>query len=98
VSTAHIQKIGQGANQAMESAAALTNSLHKLLQSNPGTKPSLDSVRQALRGYQNARLGRAHAIGDYSGLITRLMEGATLKERLMDRWLPVIIDDVGTSE
>ena len=82
----------------MESAAALTNSLHKLLQSTSGAKPSLDRLRKALREYQNARLKRAHAIGDFSGVVTRLMEGATLKERLLDRWTPVIMDDLSASK
>jgi len=82
----------------MESAAALTNSLHKLLQSSSGTKPSLEALRKGLREYQNARLKRAHAIGDFSGKITRLMEGVTLKDRLLDRWLPAIVDDISSCE
>lgn len=92
------EELGQGANQAIESAAALTSSLHELLQSTSGTKPSLDALRKALKQYQDSRLGRAHGIGDLSRLATRMQEGTTFKDRLLDRLLPVLMDDFFASK
>lgn len=74
--------MGQGGNQAIESAAVLTNCLVDMLGKNPGTKPKLEELEKTLKQYQTLRQKRAKKFVDVSGLITRDDALATLRHTL----------------
>ncbi|RDW89703.1 FAD protein [Coleophoma cylindrospora] len=58
--------LGAGGNAAMESAAALANSLSKL------SNPSLPEIKRALQAYYEKRHTRANSICDAANQLTRL--------------------------
>jgi len=64
--------IGQGGNNAIESAAALTNSLEMLLRSSTSTKPSYKSIKNALEAFQRHREIRTKGILTAANKITRI--------------------------
>jgi 2-polyprenyl-6-methoxyphenol hydroxylase-like FAD-dependent oxidoreductase len=79
--------MGSGGNSAIESAAALANSLHELL-SQPSSDCSLiGNVRQALDKYQNSRSIRASATVKVSNLVTRLHAVRGLIEYILAHYL-----------
>ena len=74
--------MGQGGNQAIESAAVLTNCLLELLNQSPGSKPKADDLQATLQQYQSLRQKRAKRFVDLSGMITRNDALATLRHTL----------------
>lgn len=66
--------IGFGFNNAFESCAALTNQLHKLLNTDGLniSSPSTSDLAKAFQGYQSRRFRRAKHCHDISGLYTGL--------------------------
>ncbi|KID64203.1 FAD-dependent monooxygenase andE [Metarhizium brunneum] len=64
--------MGSGGNSAIESAAALANSLVQTLDGCKGTRPTRDEIQSALQRYQNARRLRASRTVIASNLVTRL--------------------------
>jgi len=80
--------LGQGANQALESAWALAESLSECLADRLGQRSPLASsdLEQALQNYQTKRLTRAHFITETSwkiGQISNLKRGLRLRNWLM---------------
>ncbi|KAH8601151.1 monooxygenase [Bisporella sp. PMI_857] len=63
--------IGQGGNQAIESAAVLTNCLHELLSASPKTSIGIEALGGAFQKYQDIRWKRAKMFIDMSGTFTR---------------------------
>jgi hypothetical protein len=71
--------LGAGGNAAIESAAALANSLSGLTTS----KPSLEEVQNALTEFYTKRQLRANAICDLANGLTRIEALATLPDKIM---------------
>jgi hypothetical protein len=71
--------LGAGGNAAIESAAALANSLSKLSSSNP----SINEVRKALSEFHAKRRVRANLICDAANQLTRIEALATITDRLI---------------
>ncbi|KAF8858030.1 FAD/NAD(P)-binding domain-containing protein [Acephala macrosclerotiorum] len=75
--------LGQGGNQAIESAAVLTNVLLDLLKSRDEIeKVPLPDLQETLLKYQDIRQKRAKKFVDLSGMITRNDALATLRHVL----------------
>lgn len=79
---------GQGGNQAIESAAVLTNCLVELLGQKPTGHPSLPSLEAALQKYQDMRRERANMFVQLSAAITRHEAQATLSDTLRFHYKP----------
>lgn len=71
--------LGAGGNAAIESAAALANSLSRLADPNP----SLDEVRKALNEFYEKRHERANVICKSANELTRIKALATLPDKIM---------------
>lgn len=71
--------LGAGGNAAIESAAALANSISKL----KGPSPSTDEVRTVLKGFYVKRHGRANATIKSANDLTRIEALATLTDKIM---------------
>ncbi|RYO88713.1 hypothetical protein DL764_008700 [Monosporascus ibericus] len=78
--------IGQGGNWAIESAAALTNKLNKLLMRTKG-RPVADDIRAALKDFEQSRHARTKEVCETAGFATRLEAFATLAHRLMSMYV-----------
>ncbi|KAF4637218.1 hypothetical protein G7Y89_g864 [Cudoniella acicularis] len=63
--------MGQGGNQAIESAAALSNCLVEMLARSSDSVITLANIEQALQKYQKQRRKRAKLFVKLSGLVTR---------------------------
>ena len=64
--------IGQGGNNAIESAAAIANTLHDLLSRKGSTRPSSQEIEEALQSFQDHREARTKKILTLANKITRL--------------------------
>ena len=64
--------LGQGANSAIESAAALANSLHDLTRTQGIHSPSDQHIDACLEAFNSSRLERAKGIVKESMFLTRL--------------------------
>lgn len=71
--------LGAGANVAIESAAALSNSIARLTSSNP----SLDEVRKVLKEFYLNRHERANAVAKSANQLTRIEALATFPDKIM---------------
>ena len=71
--------LGAGGNAAVESAAALANSLSKLKD----TIPSLEEVRKALNEFYVKRHTRANTVYNSANELTRIEVLATLPGKVM---------------
>ncbi|KFZ09191.1 hypothetical protein V501_05682 [Pseudogymnoascus sp. VKM F-4519 (FW-2642)] len=69
--------LGAGGNAAVESAAALANSMSRL-----GPNPSLDEVRKVLKEFYQKRHERANAICKSANDLTRIEALATLPHKI----------------
>jgi len=76
------RKLGQGGNQAIESAAVLTNCLLDMLKQTPGQRPSLTAIGASFQKYQHLRQRRAKRFIDVSAIVTRVDSLATLGDTL----------------
>lgn len=63
--------MGQGSNQAIESAAVLASCLNRMLQYS-NRKPTISEVRAALGLYQSQRKSRAHMITKRANIISNI--------------------------
>ena len=70
--------MGQGGNQAIESAAVLTNCLLDMLNSSEGTTIQLKDIEETLSEFQELRQQRAKMIVGFSANLTRSDALATL--------------------
>ncbi|KAH8810054.1 hypothetical protein F5882DRAFT_99982 [Hyaloscypha sp. PMI_1271] len=75
--------LGQGGNQAIESAAVLTNCLLDLLHNTSDNKPTLSVLEESLRQYQTLRQKRAEKFVHLSAMVTRNDALATLKHTIL---------------
>ncbi|KAI5274669.1 FAD/NAD(P)-binding domain-containing protein [Aureobasidium subglaciale] len=82
-----------GGNAAIESAAALANSIKKLADQNQGARPSEDQIVACLQDYQKHREIRAKAAIDASSLLTRLQAHATWGHVLFAKYGLTILGD-----
>jgi len=76
----------------MESAAALANSLNKLIKTTGGQKPSLDSIKTALTEYYKVRKYRADFVVDAANKLSRVEAIADAKHWLIVKLLPMMGD------
>ncbi|KAH7410698.1 hypothetical protein BKA64DRAFT_360443 [Cadophora sp. MPI-SDFR-AT-0126] len=74
--------MGQGGNQAIESAAVLTNCLLEMLNSSKGTTVQIKDIEETLLRYQELRQRRAKMIVIFSANLTRTDALATLAHTL----------------
>jgi FAD dependent monooxygenase len=76
--------IGQGGNQAIESAAVLTNCLWEMLRAQEGKQKKVgeEELKEALKKYQRLRQGRAKMFVNISGMVTRNEALASLRHVL----------------
>jgi hypothetical protein len=74
--------IAQGGNAAIESAAALSNSLKGLLSNAAYKQPSFEEVTRALRSFQKIREVRAKATLEVSNKMTRVEALKGFPERI----------------
>jgi hypothetical protein len=74
--------MGQGGNNAVESAASLANHLTRLVQSSSNEKVPFKDIKNCLNDWQTARQPRAKEVCIKANALTRLEACATLKDRL----------------
>ncbi|THW08584.1 FAD/NAD(P)-binding domain-containing protein [Aureobasidium pullulans] len=84
---------GFGGNAAMESAAALANSIKKLADQIKEGRPTEDQIVACLQGYQENREVRAKAAIDASNLLTRVQALATWGHILFAKYGLTILGD-----
>ncbi|THV96163.1 FAD/NAD(P)-binding domain-containing protein, partial [Aureobasidium pullulans] len=84
---------GFGGNAAMESAAALANSIKKLADQIKQGRPTEDQIVACLQGYQKNREVRAKAAIDASNLLTRVQALATWGHILFAKYGLTILGD-----
>lgn len=77
---------GQGANCAIEDAAALASLLQTLLRGNPTQQPSLVQIRNTLQAYQDKRYPRVRGIYDDSWTVCRIHSRDGLLNKLVGRY------------
>ncbi|KEQ68819.1 FAD/NAD(P)-binding domain-containing protein, partial [Aureobasidium namibiae CBS 147.97] len=77
---------GFGGNQAIESAAALANSIKKLSDTSNGQRPTQDQVVACLHSYQKLREVRAAAAIQASNFLTHVQALATWGHALFARY------------
>ncbi|KAL4922267.1 hypothetical protein BDW62DRAFT_196954 [Aspergillus aurantiobrunneus] len=77
---------GQGANSAIEDAAALASLLHRLLRDNHSRHPSPVQIQDTLQKYQSIRYPRVRHIYDLSWAVCRIHCGDGLLYRLLGRY------------
>jgi hypothetical protein len=75
--------IGQGGNAAIESAAALSNSLKRLMSNASFVQPSLEELKHLLRAFQQTREVRAKRVFEVANMMTRVEALKGLPERIM---------------
>jgi hypothetical protein len=84
---------GNGGNSAIESAAALANSIKKLSDKSNGQHPSEQQVIECLQNYQKSREVRAAAAIEASNLLTHVQALATWAHSLFAHYaLPILGD------
>jgi hypothetical protein len=79
--------LAAGGNAAIESAAALANSIKAMVDRHGEGSPPESEVKKCLNGYQNSRERRAACIVDMSGKLTRLQALQGAFERVFFRLL-----------
>ncbi|KAL4902288.1 hypothetical protein BDW74DRAFT_180789 [Aspergillus multicolor] len=84
--------MGQGGNSAIESAAALANSLSSLL-SHFGTAVPVEQIDRCLQLWQAKRRPRAQTICNKARSLTRLEALDTLKDKLVGLYLLPYLDE-----
>ncbi|KAJ5923722.1 hypothetical protein N7454_008967 [Penicillium verhagenii] len=84
---------GQGGNSAVESAAALANSLTELLQKSSTEKIPLEDIKSCLSNWQTARQPRTKEVCIRANALTRLEACATFKDRVIALHLLPYLDN-----
>ena len=74
---------GFGGNACIESAAALTNALHKMLKSTAGSHPSSADITTALKEYQASRYARVTTMMKTANELTRIQALRSWQHRIM---------------
>ncbi|KAL4959585.1 FAD-dependent oxidoreductase [Aspergillus stella-maris] len=79
--------MGQGGNSAIESAAALGNSIAKLLEHASGTTVSMTNIDKCMQSWQKKRLSRVQRICHEAHGLAQLEALDTIKHRLIGLYL-----------
>jgi FAD dependent monooxygenase len=90
--------MGQGGNQAIESAAVLTNCLVEMLARNKTKDVGIGEVENALKKYQSIRQKRSKRFVDLSGALTRNEALATWKNTLRFLYMEPLSAEVMAGE
>lgn len=77
---------GQGGNWAIESAAALANTLEEMVKRTSG-QPNLDHLREALSAYQESREPRTKEVCEMAAFATRLEAFENPMHRIMSLYV-----------
>lgn len=79
--------MGAGGNAAIETAAALANSLKKMRDTADKGKPSYETIKGHLGDYQKVRETRLTAVLTAANGLTRIHALKTLKDRIFAFWV-----------
>jgi FAD dependent monooxygenase len=90
--------MGQGGNQAIESAAVLTNCLVEMLARNQNSGIGIGEIESALKKYQSIRQKRSKRFVDLSGALTRNEALATWKNTLRFLYMEPLSAEVMAGE
>jgi FAD dependent monooxygenase len=92
--------LGQGGNQAIESAAVLTNCLVEMLARNQisGKNLGIGEIENALKKYQSIRQKRSRRFVDLSGALTRNEALATWRNTLRFLYMEPLSGEVMAGE
>jgi FAD dependent monooxygenase len=92
--------LGQGGNQAIESAAVLTNCLVEMLARNQksGKEVGIGEIESSLQKYQSIRQKRSKRFVDLSGALTRNEALATWKNTLRFLYMEPLSGEVMAGE
>lgn len=77
----------QGANSAIESAAALANCLHTLVRESISVHPPIADIKRCLQGYQRSRKVRITAIWKSAYDVVRLCTFKGAAEKFLALWV-----------
>ena len=75
--------IGQGGNAAIESSAALSNSLKRLMSNTSSAQASFEEITHSLRTFQQTREVRARRTFEIANMMTRVEALKGLSERIV---------------
>lgn len=78
--------LGQGANSAIESAAALANTLHDMINTHNIQQPSDKEIDTYLELFTESRRERTTSIAKTSGVVTRMHARDGLINKLIGRY------------
>jgi hypothetical protein len=84
---------GQGANQAIESAAALANHINAMLQFCREKTPNLPAIRTCLELFETRRKARTKIIVSQTNLHVRLFTQANVVLKLLSIYLAPLLGD-----
>ncbi|OQD69870.1 hypothetical protein PENPOL_c002G07909 [Penicillium polonicum] len=79
--------IAQGANTAIEGAAAVANGLHQLLHHNGLNQPSYDEIQEVLGRYSQSQRKRMKKLHWISHMVTRLQSREGLINKFVGRYI-----------
>lgn len=85
---------GQGANSAIESAAALANTLFELVDHRHVQRPSNTEINAAMTRFVQSRLERTASMVKTAGFVTRLQARDGLVNRLIGRYVAPYAGDL----
>jgi 2-polyprenyl-6-methoxyphenol hydroxylase-like FAD-dependent oxidoreductase len=85
--------IGFGGNCGIESAAALANAIHSIVDSSHGQRPSNALVEERLQAYQRKREKRANGAVVSAGEVTRMQAGKLWHHRVAARLVRILPGD-----
>ncbi|MCJ1243270.1 hypothetical protein MMC30_000467 [Trapelia coarctata] len=88
---------GQGANSCIESAAALTNTLHDIIHVHHVSKPSNAQINTLLGSFNKVRGTRTKALVKQAGFVTRLQARDGLFNILVGRYIAPYAKDLPAS-
>lgn len=85
--------VGQGANTAIESAAALANVLKKTIDLRPGSSPSNIDIGNALESFVKRRMSRVKKLFSKSKFLVRLMARDDKIKLILGRYIVPYLGD-----
>jgi 2-polyprenyl-6-methoxyphenol hydroxylase-like FAD-dependent oxidoreductase len=84
---------GAGGNSAIESAAALANTLYDLKEATMDKPLNRQDIEKALTGYQRNRQNRAHAVLRLANRVTRMHAMKTMADQIMSFYVGPLLGD-----
>lgn len=85
--------IGFGGNCGIESAAALANAIHSIVEKSQGQRPSTALVKERFAAYQMKREKRANRAVHSAGEVTRMQAGKSFYYRTSARLVRLLPGD-----